>query len=143
MASQKRSRAQVLKELKLAREGGGRAKQYKVCLATVLSESGLLTPRQANTDTALYDVVDEKEYKDIVRSRLDQDDFVVDDGVGGYTDHGMDVFDGEENHSGEDVKRKHHFHNFVADWILICLRKRKRRRNRPSRGASHRQSPLR
>ena len=32
MASQKRSRASALKDLKLAREGGGRAKQYKVYL---------------------------------------------------------------------------------------------------------------
>ena len=30
-----------------------------------------------------------------------------DDGVGGYADHGMDIFDEEENHSGEDAKRKY------------------------------------
>jgi DNA polymerase alpha subunit A len=54
----------------------------------------------------LYDEVEEKEYMSIVRNRLDQDDFVEDDGVGGYADHGLDVFDEEENHS-EDEKRKH------------------------------------
>lgn len=44
MASQKRSRADVLKDLKLAREGGGRAKQYKVCLvAAALNGYGPLT----------------------------------------------------------------------------------------------------
>lgn len=44
MASQKRSRADALKELKHAREGGGRAKQYKVCLvATALNDRGMLT----------------------------------------------------------------------------------------------------
>jgi hypothetical protein len=32
MASQKRIRADALKNLRLAREGGGRAKQYKVCI---------------------------------------------------------------------------------------------------------------
>jgi len=32
---------------------------------------------------------------------------VEDDGVGGYADHGMDIFDEEENHSGEDAKRKY------------------------------------
>lgn len=38
MASQKQSRAAALKDLRLAREGGGRANQYKVCLvATVLN----------------------------------------------------------------------------------------------------------
>jgi DNA polymerase alpha subunit A len=56
----------------------------------------------------LYDEVDEEEYKSFVQSRLDQDDFVEDDGVGGYVDNGMDVFDEEETYSGEDVKREYH-----------------------------------
>jgi len=56
----------------------------------------------------LYDEVEEEEYISIVKNRLAQDDFVEDDGVGGYVDHGMDVFDEEENHSEEDVKRKYH-----------------------------------
>jgi len=56
----------------------------------------------------LYDEVDEEQYISIVKNRLDQDDFVEDDGVGGYVDNGMDVFDEEENHSEEDVKRKYH-----------------------------------
>ena len=75
---------------------------------------GQLTPIQVNTDTTLYDEVDEEEYKNIVRNRLNQDDFVEDDGVGGYADHGMDVFDEEENNSEEDVKRKYH-------WVVSCL----------------------
>ena len=45
MASHKENRAKALKELRLAREGGGRAKQYKVCLvATALDASDLLIP---------------------------------------------------------------------------------------------------
>jgi DNA polymerase alpha subunit A len=63
---------------------------------------------QVDTDTALFEVVDEVEYKSVVRNRLDQDDFIEDDGVGGYADHGMDIFDEEENRSEEDVKRKYH-----------------------------------
>jgi hypothetical protein len=44
MASQKRNRANALKDLKLAREGGGRAKQYKVCLVVAaLNDYGPLT----------------------------------------------------------------------------------------------------
>ena len=54
----------------------------------------------------MYDEVDEAKYISIVRNRLDQDDFVEDDGVGGYTDHGMDIFDEEENYSEDDAKRK-------------------------------------
>lgn len=43
MASHKQIRANALKDLKLAREGGGRAKQYKVCLvAAALTSYGLL-----------------------------------------------------------------------------------------------------
>jgi len=34
--------------------------------------------------------VSEDQYKDIVKGRLQQDDFVVDDGIGGYADNGMD-----------------------------------------------------
>lgn len=52
MASHKRSRADALKNLKLAREGGGRAKQYKVCLvATALNDSGLADRRYRPTQT--------------------------------------------------------------------------------------------
>ena len=39
-----------------------------------------------------------------MRGRLAQDDFVVDDGVGGYMDNGMDDFD-EEYESEQEEKR--------------------------------------
>lgn len=53
---------------------------------------------------ALYDEVSEEQYKSIVRGRLAKDDFVVDDGVGGYMDNGMDDFEekGDFNMSDED-----------------------------------------
>jgi len=38
----------------------------------------------------IYDEVTEDQYKSVVRGRLAKDDFVVDDGVGGYLDNGMD-----------------------------------------------------
>ena len=40
-----------------------------------------------------------------MRGRLQKDDFVVDDGVGGYMDNGMDDFgeDGEAMESDEDL----------------------------------------
>lgn len=41
----------------------------------------------------LYDEVDEAGYKKIVRDRLDQDDFVVDDNGEGYADDGREDWD--------------------------------------------------
>jgi len=67
----------------------------------------------------LYEEVDEDEYKKVVRKRLDEDDFVVDDGGEGYVDNGMDdwedegryysdeeVKDGDEKLSKKELKRK-------------------------------------
>ena len=41
----------------------------------------------------LYDTVDDEGYKKIVRNRLDQDDFIVDDNGEGYVDDGRDEWD--------------------------------------------------
>lgn len=38
----------------------------------------------------LYDEIDDEDYKKVVRDRLNQDDFVVDDAGEGYVDNGMD-----------------------------------------------------
>ncbi|KAF2747391.1 DNA polymeras-like protein alpha catalytic subunit [Sporormia fimetaria CBS 119925] len=46
----------------------------------------------------LYDEVDEEGYKKVVRSRLDQDDFIVDDNGEGYADDGREDWDGD--HAG-------------------------------------------
>ncbi|KAI6139766.1 DNA polymerase alpha subunit p180 N terminal-domain-containing protein [Pisolithus tinctorius] len=45
---------------------------------------------KVDEDVALYDEVTEDKYKSFVRGRLQEDDFVVDDGVSGYMDNGMD-----------------------------------------------------
>ncbi|CAK7266767.1 DNA-directed DNA polymerase alpha catalytic subunit pol1 [Sporothrix epigloea] len=42
---------------------------------------------------ALYEEVDENQYKNIVRQRLNQDDFVVDDNGEGYADDGREEWD--------------------------------------------------
>ena len=41
----------------------------------------------------LYEEVDENQYKKIVRDRLNQDDFVVDDNGEGYADDGREEWD--------------------------------------------------
>jgi DNA polymerase alpha subunit A len=68
---EKKSNLFKLAELKRAREGGGRS-------------------WKPEEDTDLYDEVSEDQYKSIVKGRLAKDDFVVDDGVSGYMDNGMD-----------------------------------------------------
>ena len=43
----------------------------------------------------LYDEHDEEGYNKVVRARLDQDDFVIDDNGGGYADDGREEWMGE------------------------------------------------
>ena len=53
----------------------------------------------------MYDEVTEDQYKSIVRGRLQKDDFVVDDGVAGYMDNGMEDFgEGDEIAESDDDK---------------------------------------
>ncbi|KAG6877195.1 hypothetical protein C0993_009512, partial [Termitomyces sp. T159_Od127] len=77
-----------LTEYKRAREGGKRTFKEE--------------------DVELYDEVTEEQYRSIVRGRLQQDDFVVDDGVAGYTDNGMDDWTGgrDEYDSEEGAPKK-------------------------------------
>jgi DNA polymerase alpha subunit A len=52
---------------------------------------------------SIYDEVDEEGYKKVVRERLDQDDFVVDDNGEGYADDGREVWNEERVYdSGSD-----------------------------------------
>jgi hypothetical protein len=55
---------------------------------------------------ALYEEVDENQYKKIVRDRLNQDDFVVDDNGEGYADDGREEWDRVQTYyseSDEDI----------------------------------------
>ncbi|KAF8655036.1 hypothetical protein AX16_003272 [Volvariella volvacea WC 439] len=87
-AREKKSRIDALAELKRAREGGGR---------TIKLE-----------EDAIYDEVDEAQYKTIVKGRLERDDFVVDDGDGEYVDDGReDWSDGDrDKYESEEEPRK-------------------------------------
>lgn len=49
----------------------------------------------------LYEEVDENQYKKIVRDRLNQDDFVVDDNGEGYADDGREEWDRVRNYDSE------------------------------------------
>lgn len=63
-----------------------------------LRESGKtrLSTYEVEEEEDLYEEVDEEAYKKVVRDRLAQDDFVVDDNGGGYADNGMDDWGDEE-----------------------------------------------
>ncbi len=64
---------------------------------------------QVEDHGAIYDEVDEDGYKKVVRSRLDKDDFVVDDNGEGYADDGREEWQNERQYyssDGEDVPIK-------------------------------------
>ena len=71
------SRAKALAEIKALRAAG----------KTRLSTYEVVEQEQ------LYDEVDEDGYKKVVRNRLDQDDFIVDDNGEGYVDDGREDWD--------------------------------------------------
>lgn len=60
-----------------------------------LKESGKkrLESYQVEEEADLYEEVDEDGYKKIVRERLNQDDFVIDDNGEGYADDGREEWD--------------------------------------------------
>lgn len=60
---------------------------------------------------SIYETVDDEGYKKVIRSRLDQDDFVVDDNGAGYADDGREDWQDEkqvydESESEEDGPRQ-------------------------------------
>ncbi|KAK4690388.1 DNA polymerase alpha subunit A, partial [Lecanoromycetidae sp. Uapishka_2] len=76
------SRASRLAELRALRESGKtRLTTYKVA-----------------EEENLYEEVDEEGYKKVVRARLDQDDFVIDDNGEGYADDGREEWMGERRY---------------------------------------------
>lgn len=76
-----------------------------------LRESGKkrLDTYQVHQEEDLYEEVDEDGYKKVVRDRLNQDDFVIDDNGEGYADDGREEWDrrpGYDTESEEDLPVK-------------------------------------
>jgi len=75
-----------------------------------LRESGKkrLDTYQVQQEEDLYEEVDEDGYKKVVRERLNQDDFVIDDNGEGYADDGREEWDrpGYRSESDEDLPVK-------------------------------------
>ncbi|GFR41814.1 hypothetical protein Agub_g2584, partial [Astrephomene gubernaculifera] len=85
------AKAKALEQLRAAREGSG-----KRALAYAVKE-----------EDAVYDVVDDHQYAEIVKKRRDAGDFIVDDDGAGYADIGEDDYwnerpDGDEGDEDED-----------------------------------------
>lgn len=54
----------------------------------------------------LYDEVDEEGYKKVVRTRLDRDDFIVDDNGEGYADDGREEWMGERRYDSASASEE-------------------------------------
>ena len=61
-----------------------------------------LSSYQVADEEQLYDEVDEEGYKKVVRGRLDQDDFIVDDNGEGYADDGREEWESGYRYAGSD-----------------------------------------
>lgn len=68
-----------------------------------LRESGKkrLDTFQVHQEEDLYEEVDEDGYKKVVRDRLNQDDFVIDDNGEGYADDGREEWDHQPGYGTE------------------------------------------
>jgi DNA polymerase alpha subunit A len=69
-----------------------RAKQLAELRALRASGKKRLATYEVEDQGSIYDEVDEEGYKKVVRQRLDEDDFVVDDNGEGYADDGREVW---------------------------------------------------
>ena len=90
---------------------GGRKACFEGMPRVVIYKPAERLERVQEEDDKIYDEVSEDQYKRIVKGRLMEDDFVVDDGVGGYMDNGMDDWaggdqDAEESDEGYDKPKK-------------------------------------
>ena len=67
----------------------------KLAELRALKKSGkkILDSYRIDDADAVYDEVDEEGYKKVVRERLNDDDFVVDDNGEGYADDGREEWD--------------------------------------------------
>lgn len=85
------------------------AARSKFAELRALRESGKkrLDSYQVHQEADVYEEVDEDGYKKVVRERLNQDDFVIDDNGEGYADDGREELDsrrpGFDTESEEDL----------------------------------------
>lgn len=89
-------------------------KRSKLAELRALRQAGKKTfdTYEVEQEGSLYEEVDEDSYKKIVRERLNQDDFVVDDNGEGYADDGREdwdrvpVYDESDSEDGAPARKK-------------------------------------
>lgn len=110
-----------------------------------LRESGKkrLDTYQVHQEADVYEEVDEDGYKKVVRERLNQDDFVIDDNGEGYADDGREEWDqpNYSSESGEDLpvkgkngKSGRHDRSIFLDFLLKINSKKEARRRQGQEG---------
>lgn len=112
----------------MSRQNAGQKSSKEEALALLkksrkLGES-LLNSYKPAVPTDIYEEVDEAAYKNIVKHRLKEESFVVDDDGSGYVDDGLEVWDGAPSNGGGEDSEEEHFWN-------------DERRRRPAAGSKH------
>ncbi|PWY98143.1 hypothetical protein BCV70DRAFT_202315 [Testicularia cyperi] len=85
-----------------------KAKKLSALAALKAKRDGIELPSTSkhddadSDDDAIYDEVDEDEYRSIMRGRVMDDDFIEDDDGSGYVDHGQDEWDRRGAASDDD-----------------------------------------
>lgn len=96
----------------------------KLAELRALKESGQKRNYVIQEADDLYEEVDEDGYKKVVRDRLNQDDFVIDDNGEGYADDGREEWDrqpGYGSESEEDLPVKGKSGKAGKSWTLQPL----------------------
>lgn len=78
--------------------GAKRAAQLAELRALRAAGKTRLSTYEVEEAQQLYEEVDEEGYKKVVRSRLDQDDFIVDDNGEGYVDDGREEWEDDRRY---------------------------------------------
>ena len=127
MQAKKAARRAKIEELKAARDGGKREYSVSTKFPNVEAVSHSRTAQVQETD-AIYDEVDDDDYKSIVKGRLQEDDFIEDDDGSGYIDNGMDDWDREDRQ--EDDKKCTFVSLTVSDRKLISRLQQTQKKSR-------------
>ena len=108
------------------RNAAAMAAKAKLAELRALRASGKsrLSSYNVQEEEDLYDEVDEESYKKVVRGRLDQDDFVIDDNGGGYADDGREEWIQERHYdsqSGSEEEQPLRGKAGEAQYVLLIL----------------------
>lgn len=84
------------------------SKREKLAQLRALRASGkkAFDSYEVQQEEDLYEEVDENQYKKIVRERLNEDDFVVDDNGEGYADDGREEWDRVHHYESESEEER-------------------------------------